>query len=211
MAIKDIIRERREELNLTYEELGEKVGVGKSTVRKWETGMIENIKRSNIAALAKALEISPALLMGWEKETEINNAPYVSNDDFIKIPIVGSVRAGVPILATENIEGYHMTLKADLCSDKDYFYLRVQGDSMNLEFKDGSLLLIEKVPCVENGAIAVILIDGLDATVKKVIQNDNMITLIPMSSNPEHIPHMYDVIKDEIRIVGRVKQAIKLY
>lgn len=211
MEIKDIIRKRREELGLTYEELGEKVGVGKSTVRKWETGIIENIKRSNIAALAKALEISPALLMGWEKETKINNALYVSDDDFIKIPIVGTVRAGVPLLANENIEGYHITLKTDLCSDKDYFYLRVQGDSMNLEFKDGSLLLIEKAPCVENGAIAVILIDGLEATVKKVIQNDNMITLIPMSSNSEHIPHMYDVIKDEIRIVGRVKQAIKLY
>lgn len=70
MEIKDIIRKRREELGLTYEELGEKVGVGKSTVRKWETGIIENIKRSNIAALAKALDISPALLMGWEENNE---------------------------------------------------------------------------------------------------------------------------------------------
>lgn len=66
MEIKDIIRQRREELSLTYEQLGKMVGVGKSTVRKWETGMIENMRRDNIVSLAKALNISPAILMGWE-------------------------------------------------------------------------------------------------------------------------------------------------
>lgn len=66
MEVKNIIREKRLELGLTYEELGKIVGVGKSTVRKWETGMIENIKRDNIVALAKALNVSPALIMGWD-------------------------------------------------------------------------------------------------------------------------------------------------
>lgn len=71
LDIKNIIREKRLELNLTYEELGNMIGVGKSTVRKWETGMIENIRRDNIVALAKALNISPALIMGWDiKEDE---------------------------------------------------------------------------------------------------------------------------------------------
>ncbi len=72
MDIKDIIRKRRLELGLTYEELGKRVGVGKSTVRKWETGMIENMKRDNIIALAKALNISPAVLMGWEDAKDKN-------------------------------------------------------------------------------------------------------------------------------------------
>lgn len=66
MEIKDIIKKRREELNLTYEQLGNLVGVGKSTVRKWETGMIENMRRDNIVALSKALNISPSIIMGWE-------------------------------------------------------------------------------------------------------------------------------------------------
>lgn len=73
MEIKDIIRKRREELNLTYEQLGHMVGVGKSTVRKWETGMIENLKRDNIVALAKALNISPALIMGLDAGNEVIN------------------------------------------------------------------------------------------------------------------------------------------
>ena len=72
MEIKDIIRKRREELNLTYEELGKLVGVGKSTVRKWETGMIENMRRDSIVALAKALNLSPAVIMGWAIDTPTN-------------------------------------------------------------------------------------------------------------------------------------------
>lgn len=79
MDDKNLIRERRLELGLTYEDLGKKVGVGKSTVRKWETGMIENIRRSNIAALAKALDISPSLLMGWDIDAEKPITPAGKN------------------------------------------------------------------------------------------------------------------------------------
>ena len=83
MEVKNIIREKRLELGLTYEELGKIVGVGKSTVRKWETGMIENIKRDNIVALAKALNVSPALIMGWDIDTtnekKLNN-PLSDNE-----------------------------------------------------------------------------------------------------------------------------------
>lgn len=80
MDSKNIIKERRLELGLTYEELGKLVGVGKSTVRKWETGLIENIKRDNIVALAKALKISPALIMGWNLEEDNNN---LSEDELL--------------------------------------------------------------------------------------------------------------------------------
>lgn len=67
MELKELIKLRREELGLTLEELGKLVGVGKSTIRKWETGMIENMRRDNIVALSKALELSPAILMGWDE------------------------------------------------------------------------------------------------------------------------------------------------
>ncbi|EOU1803637.1 helix-turn-helix transcriptional regulator [Clostridium perfringens] len=80
--MKDLIREKRQELGLTYEQLGELVGVGKSTVRKWETGMIENMRRDNIIALSKALNISPALLMGWDfSKTEINTSNNYSEEE----------------------------------------------------------------------------------------------------------------------------------
>ncbi len=81
MDIKDIIKSKREELGLTLEELGKLVGVGKSTIRKWETGMIENMRRDNIVALSKALDISPSVLMGWEEENKETN----QNEDAISI------------------------------------------------------------------------------------------------------------------------------
>lgn len=81
--IKNIIREKRLELGLTYEELGKIVGVSKSTVRKWETGMIKNITKVNILALAKALNVSPALLIGWDitstNEKKLHN-PLSNNE-----------------------------------------------------------------------------------------------------------------------------------
>ena len=71
MASEDMarrIRELRRERNLTLEQVAKVVGVGKSTVRKWDTGMIANMKRDKIAALAKALGTTPAYLMGWKEE-----------------------------------------------------------------------------------------------------------------------------------------------
>lgn len=70
------IKELRQEKNLTLEQVAAVVGVGKSTVRKWETGMIANMRRDKIADLAKALGTTPAYLMGWEEnEPEKNDSP----------------------------------------------------------------------------------------------------------------------------------------
>lgn len=84
MEIGEKIKYLRTRQGMTLEELGEKVGVGKSTVRKWETGAIANMRRNKIASLAEALNVSPSYLMGWEDEynTDIdmnNNSGNVSN------------------------------------------------------------------------------------------------------------------------------------
>lgn len=75
MAIENMarkIKELRQAKGLTLEQVANVVGVGKSTVRKWETGMIANMKRDKIASLAKALGTTPAYLMGWEEDSKIN-------------------------------------------------------------------------------------------------------------------------------------------
>lgn len=71
MTMGEQIKQLRLERNMTLEELGNKVGVGKSTVRKWENGMIANMRRDKIAKLASALDVSPAYLMGWEQSNEV--------------------------------------------------------------------------------------------------------------------------------------------
>ena len=69
------IKSLRQKKGLTLEQVADVVGVGKSTVRKWETGMIANMRRDKIADLARALGTTPAYLMGWEEEPEIENSP----------------------------------------------------------------------------------------------------------------------------------------
>lgn len=129
------------------------------------------------------------------------------------VPVLGTIRAGQPILAEENIEGYSTIDKDLIRGGKEYFYLKVVGDSMDREFKDGSLVLVEHQNhnYFVNGEIGVVLVNGMEATVKKIIINDNKITLIPCSNNPEHEIQTYDMTKVEVRILGRVVLAVKKY
>lgn len=69
------IKQLRLEKDMTLEQVASVVGVGKSTVRKWETGMIANMKRDKIALLAKALDTTPSYLMGWGEDTTQTNSP----------------------------------------------------------------------------------------------------------------------------------------
>lgn len=220
----DKIREIRKENGMSINKLSRITGISLGYLSDLENNKAVNPSVEKLNLIASALDVSIDSFFKndiekWDTtitnklNTEVDIYDSINKDksNIINLPIVGAVRAGEPILASDNIEGYLPTLKSFLSSDMDYFYLRVQGDSMNQEFDNGSLILIEKTPCVEDGEIGVVLIDGMEATVKKVIQNKNMITLIPMSNNPVHVPHMYDIVKDQIQIVGKVKQAIKIY
>ncbi len=125
-----------------------------------------------------------------------------------KYPVLGKISAGLPLLAIENIEGYMYAPSSKIQQGYDYFFLRVQGDSMNLKFPDGCLLLVQKQPELENGQIGVIRVNGDDATVKRFKEENNLIILEPMSSNPEHQVQIYNPQKIKIEIIGKVICAI---
>jgi repressor LexA len=82
---------------------------------------------------------------------------------------------------------------------------------MDKEFQENTLVLVKKQEYVNNNEIGVVLIDGMDATVKKIVINNNIITLIPCSNNPEHIPMSYDMSKVDVKILGKVVLAVKKY
>lgn len=123
--------------------------------------------------------------------------------DIITLPVLGKISAGLPILAEENIEGYEPISRNILSPEHEYFYLRVTGDSMNQKMRHGDLVLIQKQSFVENGDIGVVIINGFDGTIKKIIYQDNIIQLLPMSTNSEHLPQIYDVTKTDVRIIGK--------
>ena len=208
MEIRHILRNRRNELGLTMQEVARAVGVREATVSRWESGNIANMGRDRIASLAKVLQVNPSVIMGWEEEVPpIPGAfPYKPAR---RIPIVGRVAAGLPVLAEEYIEGY---IEIDYKDSGEYFGLRVSGDSMNAaNIHDGNILIIRKQPEVENGQIAVVIVNGYDGTVKRYYRNGDMVTLMPQSTNPDHQPQMYNINETEIRIVGKaVENRISL-
>lgn len=197
MNIGDIMRTRRQELGLTLEEVGDYVGVGKSTVRKWEHGDIENMKRDKIALLSKILKLSPLTFITGEVE-------YGTPDNIIplpkmkKIPLLGTIACGEPILAAENIEAL---INADENLNAD-FALRCNGDSMiNARIFDGDIVYIREQPDVEDGEIAAVLI-GEEATLKRVYKYPSKVVLRP--ENPLYDDMIYSKEEmNEVRILGK--------
>lgn len=124
-------------------------------------------------------------------------------------PLLGTVRAGLPMYAEENIEEYIPIRQTD---GAKYFWLNIRGDSMNAAgMNDGDQILVREQPEVENGEIAVVLVNGDEATVKTFRQEGNLVILTPRSSNPVHQPQVYDLKKTPVRVLGRVIECRKVY
>lgn len=205
LDIGTIIKNRRLELNLTLEDVGNAVGVGKSTVKKWEDGFISNMKRDKISALAQILNLNPVTLITGEQLETLPANMTLYNPIMHKIPILGDIAAGLPIFSEENYEGYTYT---ELNHGGKYFALRIKGDSMTAaNIPDGSLVTVRIQPEVENGEIAAVRINNDSFTVKRFKQDKNIITLMPQSYNPEHQVQVYDLKKDKVDIIGKIMEC----
>ena len=202
MTMGEKIKMLRLQKGMSQEELGKKVGVQKAAINKYEKGIVVNLKRSTIASLASALDVTPIYLMGLDEEQLPSNATPLDLPSMHRIPILGRIQAGLPLYAEQNIEGYTLT---DLNGGAEYFALRVTGDSMNAaRIQEGDLLIVRRQEEVENGEIAIVLVDDEDATVKRFYSTKGTVTLMPQSTNPQHQPQIYDLRKTRIKILGKV-------
>ena len=199
MSMNEKIRYLRKLNGLTLEEVGNAVGVGKSTVRKWESGDIENMRRDKIASLAAALHTTPAYLMGWEEEESAASSPRA-----VKIPVLGKVAAGLPITAVENIIDYE-EIPSSLAASGEFVALQIKGQSMEPRIYEGDVVIVRVQPTAETGDLAVVIVNGDEATVKKIKFLPEGILLQPF--NPTYQPMFYscsDVENKPVRIFGKV-------
>jgi repressor LexA len=138
---------------------------------------------------------------GGSRAIEILSYPQFSLTHILSVPIVGRVRAGEPLLAIENIEGY-INLDRSLVSSGDVFLLRVQGDSMiEAHIQDGDFALVKPQPNAENGEIVVALIED-EATIKRIFKKRDLIRLEP--ANPKMEPIVVKKGEKKVTIVGKV-------
>lgn len=200
MTMGERIKTLRIQHGLTQEELGQKVGVQKSAIYKYETGLVVNLKRSMIEKLALALGVKPTYLMGLSDE-EITIPPgFEPLPKMVKRPLVGSIACGEPITAEENIEDYVDVPENVQCD----FCLRCKGDSMiDAGIHDGDVVYIHITPQVENGQIAAVRIDG-EATLKRFFWNEETKTMTLLAENRNFAPLVYTgPILETVHVEGR--------
>lgn len=216
----NLLKEKRLEKNMTLEQVGNLVGVGKSTVRKWENGMIENMGRDKIVALSKALDISPLDILGLEKESSVISIESIYSQliptrqqkvyEYAEkqleeqngkvVPLLGGVAANpaelayVDIAAEEVVE-YNVPEKAD-CA------LVVHGDSMEPDYHDGDIVFYKCQITIENGETAVVEINGDGVTLKKVYFNFDEDKVILRSLNDKYEDR--ELNPEEVRVLGKV-------
>ena len=184
-------------------------GVGKSTVRKWETGYIANMRRDKIAKLSAALQIPPTDLMDWgetlKPEVKLPNSPLFLHFSEKKVPLIGGVACGEPIYREED-EGVSYPVPQGC--DCDYC-MRCHGDSMTSSgIQEGDIVYIKQMPMVDNGQMAAVRIEN-EYTLKIVYydREANLITLV--ATNPAVAPLSYHGEQlDQIEIIG---QAVGVY
>lgn len=188
----NIIRELRKQKGLSQSELAVLCSVHQTAVSQWEKGRTSPDSES-LKTLASVLGVSVGHLIGGE---DIGGN--------VLIPVLGYVRAGIPMEAVEDILDYE-EISADMASRGEYFGLKIKGDSMYPLFQSGDTVIVRRQPDAESGEIAVVLVNGNDATVKKLIKKDTSIVLV--SENSAYEPMIFS--KDEIEnlpvtIVGKV-------
>ena len=193
------IKELRNSLGLSQEELAKKVGYkDRTSIAKIEAGKVD-LSQSKIYEFAKALNTTPSDLMGWEEPDD--NVTPVDLSHSILIPVLGSIPAGIPIEAVEDvIEHIDIPEKWTRAGD-EYFGLRVNGDSMYPLLLDGDTVVIRRQPTAETGDICACYVNGFDATLKRIKLTEGSITLKP--ENPSYPPTTY-THPGEVTIAGKV-------
>lgn len=197
----DRLRIARERKNLKQTQVKERTGINNKTLSGWENGLSEPDSES-LKILANLYEVSTDWLLGRTDNPKPFSPETLTKDDFVYLPVLGRIKAGYNLIAEQNIIGYSPVPKNEV-KDGEYFFLEVTGDSMIEEgIREGSRVLVRKQNYVENGKIAVVLVNGDEATLKRVYYQNDGKTVILQAANPRIPPVVLPA--DEARIQGKV-------
>lgn len=194
------IRRLLKENNKTQNDLAEYVGVSKTTVSEW-------ISAKKYPRIEKIQAISDFFDVYRTDITE----EQTKDSKGIRIPVVGRVIAGIPIEAVEEIIDYE-EISEQMARGGDYFALQIQGDSMEPRMYEGDVVIVRKQEEINSGEIAIVLVNGDEATVKRVRILDNGIMMIPFNS--KYVPWTYTAEECEtlpVRIIGKVVECRQKY
>lgn len=205
------LKELRQEKRLTQDKLAEKLGLSRSTISMYETGGSEPDMQT-LKSIANFFNVSIDYLMGRDVDNNVKGMKLDRN--VVKVPVYGTIPAGVPI---EMIEDSYIQDEEEIPVDwikggQTYFCLRVKGESMMPKFEDGDILILRQQPDCENGDYCAVSINCTECSFKKVIKQQNGITLQPL--NPAYEPRFFsnkEVAELPVTILGVVKEVRRSY
>lgn len=201
MAFAEKLKELRQQKGMTQSELAKLLKMQRSTLGMYETGKREpNFETLNM--FANFFNVDMNTLMDMNNTSNQNPSSPVRS---IKIPVLGTVVAGVPLEAVENIIGWEEISPAMAATGK-HFALRIKGTSMEPRICEGDIVVVRKQEDIESGDTAIVLINGGEATVKKVKKTEEGIMLIA-NNMAVYSPHFYsnkDIESLPVQIIGKV-------
>lgn len=194
-TIGDRLKDIRNKKGMTLDEVAKSVGVSRQTIQRYESGVIPNIPPDKISKLANLFNTTTDYLIDGKN----------SSKKSIKIPVLGRVVAGIPVEAITDIIDYE-EITEELARTGDFFALQVKGESMAPRIRENDVVIVRKQSTVENKEVAIVLVNGNEATIKEVQFQENGITLIGW--NPAvYTPHFYsakDIETLPVQIIGKV-------
>lgn len=200
----NLVHELRVRAGMQQKEVAIAVGVSRPTVSEWEHGK-KDPSGDRVLKLAELFDVDPAIILGYKiGETDIT--PQASSSA-IRVPVLGTIPAGIPIEAIQDVLDWE-ELPAEMGKGgKEYFGLRVTGDSMYPRYEDGDVIILRRQETCESGQDCAVMVNNDDATFKRVRIHEDGITLVPI--NPAYEPRFFtckQVAELPVRILGVVVQ-----
>ena len=181
------LKEARKAKNLTQSDVASIIGISQNGLSNWETGRTR-VDTVTLQRLADLYGVTVDYLLGKDMQPNAN---------VLRIPVLGSVPAGIPLEAIEDVIDWEELPQSMAAGGKEYFALQVKGDSMWPDYLSGDVVIVQKTPLCRSGDDCVVYVNGYDATLKQIKLNDaeRSITLIPR--NQSYPPRTYS--KEEIQ------------
>lgn len=196
------IKEARTEKEMSLDDVGEAIGIAKSTIQRYEAGKIEKLKMPVIEAMANILDVNPGWIVGKSDQKRV-----IGSVRAVRIPVLGRIAAGIPINAVEEIIDWE-EIPSQMASTGEYFALQINGDSMEPKISNGDVVICRKQEDADDGALVVALVNGNDACCKRLKKyRDGLIGLL--STNPAYEPMYFSMTEIDsvpVRILGVVKE-----
>ena len=188
------LKEIRRSKGITVEELAEYTGIDKNVIMAYEDRSLEP-DLETMSIIAKCLRAG---------ETELYGLPRIGIKKGVKIPVLGSVAAGIPIEAITDIEDYE-EITEEMANTGEFIALRIKGNSMSPKIENGDIVIIRAQNTIENGEIAIVLVEENEATCKKIEKTPGGITLIPFNKDYDSVFYSNEAIESlPVRIFGKV-------